>query len=699
MRISVFLGLVLGLSVAAAEFPCEPSPATREALKRLDVKDLEGAKRIAAQSAVLDELLAAHPDDLFINLRLIDLDRKPPARKAVTERYQALAERQKDNPLFALLYAKALIGTDTPRALGMLREIAAANPKLAWTNMVLADVYGFGKFADRAALRTALEAYFSTCPTSLAGQPGSYAARYGSPELAQKVSAALRTRLASETDPDLLQRFENVWNLDFKAHPPAEHEQVRKQVAADLQRLESLQPKPDDRFLELLISGYKNAGDEAGVKRTEERLLSAYPTSSGARRVIRARHEKDHKYPGGDASVEAKTAYYRESVRFADEQLKANPGEFEYLVNRFLSLAELDSATNEQLTEAGDAVLTALQKGVNMWSTPPFAFQVAKAWVKKGIRLERVPELIEMGRADVLEHEHPVTDRDPEEMTRMMAEQNLHVKVEEAQILLDVAKKTNQPETARSAVSALAGTSTDKPYLQSSLWNVRAKFAEIEGRKLDALFLYRAAIDARPADFKKPKSDEIAASVDRLWKELGGSAAGRELWDKKAKTIEVAKEGRWEKMDKPLPPWQLSDLEGKSWKLVQLEGKTLLVNLWATWCGPCRMEHPHLQKLYESLKDRKDVQILTFNVDDEIGKVAPYMKENHFTFPVLLAKNYVDELIPLLSIPRNWVVDATGKWRWQQIGFGSEAQWQDDITAKIDSAKPDSAKPASAKRE
>ena len=60
------------------------------------------------------------------------------------------------------------------------------------------------------------------------------------------------------------------------------------------------------------------------------------------------------------------------------------------------------------------------------------------------------------------------------------------------------------------------------------------------------------------------------------------------------------------------------------------------------------------------------------------------MKEKGYTFPVLLAKSYVDDLLPVLSIPRNWIVDLQGKWQWEQTGFGSDAKWEEDMLLKLD---------------
>jgi len=110
----------------------------------------------------------------------------------------------------------------------------------------------------------------------------------------------------------------------------------------------------------------------------------------------------------------------------------------------------------------------------------------------------------------------------------------------------------------------------------------------------------------------------------------------------------------------------------------------VLINLWATWCGPCRAEHPEFQKLYEKLKERADVSVISFNIDDDLGKVAPYMKENNYTFPVLLARELVDQVLPATAIPQNWFVDAKGRLQWLQLGYGGDPKWQEMMLAKLD---------------
>ncbi len=98
-----------------------------------------------------------------------------------------------------------------------------------------------------------------------------------------------------------------------------------------------------------------------------------------------------------------------------------------------------------------------------------------------------------------------------------------------------------------------------------------------------------------------------------------------------------------------------------AWKLKTLEGKALPINLWATWCGPCRSELPKFEKVCEQLKERADVQVMSFNVDKELGLVEPFVKEQGYTFPVLPAYGFVRDMFEGYGIPHNWLVHPSGK--------------------------------------
>ena len=113
--------------------------------------------------------------------------------------------------------------------------------------------------------------------------------------------------------------------------------------------------------------------------------------------------------------------------------------------------------------------------------------------------------------------------------------------------------------------------------------------------------------------------DELMEPTQRLWKELGGTDQGWSAYlarvDSKTKP-ESAEVATWNSKDTALAEFELTDLDGRKWSTADLKGKVALINLWATWCGPCREELPYVQKLREKMKDRKDVVIL------EVDEVA-----------------------------------------------------------------------------
>jgi thiol-disulfide isomerase/thioredoxin len=179
--------------------------------------------------------------------------------------------------------------------------------------------------------------------------------------------------------------------------------------------------------------------------------------------------------------------------------------------------------------------------------------------------------------------------------------------------------------------------------------------------------------------------------MQRLWKELGGTDQGWKAYlarnDVSKTKVASAELATWDSKNTVLPEFDLTDLEGRKWSLADLKGKVAFINFWATWCSPCRAELPYVQKLREQLKDRKDVIVLTFNTDEEVGKVEPFMKENKFTFPVLLGQAYADGQ-GINSIPRNWVVSLDGKVLFEGIGFGNEGEeWIKKATQLIEKVK------------
>jgi thiol-disulfide isomerase/thioredoxin len=108
--------------------------------------------------------------------------------------------------------------------------------------------------------------------------------------------------------------------------------------------------------------------------------------------------------------------------------------------------------------------------------------------------------------------------------------------------------------------------------------------------------------------------------------------------------------------------FSVQDLEGKSLKISDLKGKVLFINVWATWCGPCRVEMPSIQNLYNSVDHDKIVFVmLALDQKDPINKVSSFLKEKAYTFPVYLPAGELPEELKVRSIPTTFIVNREGK--------------------------------------
>lgn len=111
------------------------------------------------------------------------------------------------------------------------------------------------------------------------------------------------------------------------------------------------------------------------------------------------------------------------------------------------------------------------------------------------------------------------------------------------------------------------------------------------------------------------------------------------------------------------PAFSLRTPEGESISLADLRGQAVLVNLWATWCPPCRAEMHAIQKLYDEYKDQGFV-VLAVNMtyQDDPSAVLAFVQENNLTFPILLEETgEVAKKYELHSLPSSFFINRNGK--------------------------------------
>jgi len=134
---------------------------------------------------------------------------------------------------------------------------------------------------------------------------------------------------------------------------------------------------------------------------------------------------------------------------------------------------------------------------------------------------------------------------------------------------------------------------------------------------------------------------------------------------------------------KKAPTFQLRNLRGKEMALSSLRGKVVLINFWATWCGPCREEMPSMEALYGHY-DRADFEILAISIDTvSAEQVRSYVETFGFRFPILLDQRLsVYELYQVRVVPASFLVDREGMMQERILGA---QDWNDpDIRGFID---------------
>ena len=129
------------------------------------------------------------------------------------------------------------------------------------------------------------------------------------------------------------------------------------------------------------------------------------------------------------------------------------------------------------------------------------------------------------------------------------------------------------------------------------------------------------------------------------------------------------------------PDFNLPNLDGDYTSLNSYRGKPVLLNFWATWCGPCRMEMPFLQEIYDEWTD-KGLVLLTVNLGESTNVARNFMQENGFTMPVLLDSSRVLlNSYQITGIPTTFFIDKDGIVREGRIGsFPSKETIEQSLT-------------------
>jgi len=126
------------------------------------------------------------------------------------------------------------------------------------------------------------------------------------------------------------------------------------------------------------------------------------------------------------------------------------------------------------------------------------------------------------------------------------------------------------------------------------------------------------------------------------------------------------------------PNFTLKSNSGKNIKLSELRGQVVLLNFWASWCGPCRQEMPLLEKLQQRYS-ALGFTVLGVNVEEDSSKAKTLLKDIPVSFPILFdTQNTVSEQYKVSAMPSTVMIDRNGNMRYLHKGYkpGDEAQYK-----------------------
>jgi peroxiredoxin len=135
----------------------------------------------------------------------------------------------------------------------------------------------------------------------------------------------------------------------------------------------------------------------------------------------------------------------------------------------------------------------------------------------------------------------------------------------------------------------------------------------------------------------------------------------------------------------PAPDFSLHGRAGETVSLADLRGDVVMINFWATWCGPCRQEMPHLEALHQRYHDL-GFTLLGVNVEENSRLSDKFLEETPVTFQILFdPENKVSNLYKVVAMPSTVLVDREGNMRYIHHGYqpGYENEYQSQIRALL----------------
>jgi thiol-disulfide isomerase/thioredoxin len=187
----------------------------------------------------------------------------------------------------------------------------------------------------------------------------------------------------------------------------------------------------------------------------------------------------------------------------------------------------------------------------------------------------------------------------------------------------------------------------------------------------------------------------LRKKLGELYTQKNGSESG--LGDRILKAHDEFLKEREARLAKLEPPninagvtdpfkFNLTNLDASTLAMESLRGKVIVINFWATWCGPCLVELPLFEKTISKYKNDKDVAFLAISSDEDRELVKPYLKQNKFNLPVVYADN-IDTIFGISSYPTTLIIDRKGEVSFRLAGYNTRQDYVSTLSEQIEAAK------------
>ena len=488
-----------------------------------------------------------------------------------------------------------------------------------------------------------------------------------------------RSRIAFEKEkkfyPNSWQATVGLWDVSLKEKSDVE---TKTKIKNELGKFYKNYKKNEDA-LGSIISWYEKLGDSTRADNIREEAIKANPGGKIAFRTHRVEIGKEKDF--------AKQAEMLNQLlnEFSSIDVKMRQNQYTNLFSLYTRAKEYDKASEIipklDQSDAGyyynSIAWPLIEKGEQL--------DKAVAWAKKGIELTR---------------NQTSTDKPPSMRVKDWQE---NIKSTLVMIL----------DTYGMGLLKLGKNDESLTAYEEAMEKGEAADPDINTHYVDALVKskkYDKAVELGLSYVKKGKDtpDMIAlmkeafaksVAADKVYDSLGtDEKKGFDVKLAEAKGIkveEMRKKLLESRISKSPADFTLKDMNGTPVTLSLLKGKVVIVDFWATWCGPCKMSFPYLQKVYEKYQNNENVKFLAVNTwerqkdyDSQLANAKKFIEDNKYTFPVLIDEKNDDQFKVISNydvdgIPTKFLIDKKGNIAFKSVGFDGPGM-EDELIQQIE---------------